>query len=45
LGLLFFIYFFLFGNLTACGFYVILFILYALRRADDAYFVSEKYTL
>jgi len=36
---------FLIGNFTVCGFYFILFILHALRRADDAYIVGEIYTL
>jgi len=33
------------GNFTVCGFYFILFILHALRTADDACIVGEIYTL
>ena len=43
LGLQFLKLFFLIGNFTVCGFYFILFILHALRRADDAYIVGEIY--
>ena len=35
----------LIGNFTVCGFYFILLILHALRRADDAYFVGEMFAL